>query len=166
MYKVNGELSSCDITYSGRVSSREGDTHNFAFVITFLKRIIQICSNFYCCGFVKLLSTHPIRIVVWGNIPFKLLFWGATCTFHIPLNSATLNRLLHYTLWQFSGARIFIFEGSFFAFGCQIAKSPREIFSLAMALLHVFQKMTKKHTIFCTNLQWTNRLPTQPYADS
>ena len=28
--KVNGELSSCDITYSGRVPSREGDIHNFA----------------------------------------------------------------------------------------------------------------------------------------
>ena len=30
MYKVNGELSSCDITYSGRVPSREGDIHKFA----------------------------------------------------------------------------------------------------------------------------------------
>ena len=30
MYKVNGELSSCDITYSGRDPSREGDIHNFA----------------------------------------------------------------------------------------------------------------------------------------
>ena len=30
MYKVNGELSVCDITYSGRVPSREGDIHNFA----------------------------------------------------------------------------------------------------------------------------------------
>ena len=30
LYKVNGELSSCDITYSGRVPSREGDIHNFA----------------------------------------------------------------------------------------------------------------------------------------
>ena len=30
MYKVNGELSSCDITYSGRVPSREGDIYNFA----------------------------------------------------------------------------------------------------------------------------------------
>ena len=30
MYKVNGELSSCDITYSGRVPSREGDIHNYA----------------------------------------------------------------------------------------------------------------------------------------
>ena len=29
MYKVNGE-SSCDITYSGRVPSKEGDIHNFA----------------------------------------------------------------------------------------------------------------------------------------
>ena len=30
MYKVNGELFSCDITDSGRVSSREGDIQNFA----------------------------------------------------------------------------------------------------------------------------------------
>ena len=30
IYKVNGELSSCDITYSGRVPSREGEIHNFA----------------------------------------------------------------------------------------------------------------------------------------
>ena len=30
MYKVNGELSFCDIKYSGRVPSREGDIHNFA----------------------------------------------------------------------------------------------------------------------------------------
>ena len=47
MYKVNGELSSCDITYSGRVPSKEGDIHNFC-IITSLKWIIQICSNFYC----------------------------------------------------------------------------------------------------------------------
>ena len=30
MYKVNGELFSCDITDSGRVPSREGDLQNFA----------------------------------------------------------------------------------------------------------------------------------------
>ena len=30
MYNVDGELSSCDITYSGRVPSREGNMHNFA----------------------------------------------------------------------------------------------------------------------------------------
>ena len=29
MYTVNGELSFCDITYSGRVPSREGDIYNF-----------------------------------------------------------------------------------------------------------------------------------------
>ena len=28
--QVNGELSSCDITDSGRVPSREGDINNFA----------------------------------------------------------------------------------------------------------------------------------------
>ena len=30
MYKVNGELFSCDITDSGRVPSKEGDIQNFA----------------------------------------------------------------------------------------------------------------------------------------
>ena len=30
MYKVNGELFSCDITDSGIVPSREGDIQNFA----------------------------------------------------------------------------------------------------------------------------------------
>ena len=30
MYKVNGELFSCDITDSGTVPSREGDIQNFA----------------------------------------------------------------------------------------------------------------------------------------
>ena len=71
MYKVNGELFSCDITDSGRVPSREGDIQNFG-IISSLERIIQICSNFYWnIGFLKLLSTHPIHIVVWGNLPFK-----------------------------------------------------------------------------------------------
>ena len=30
MYKVNGELFSCDITYSGIVPSREGDIQSLA----------------------------------------------------------------------------------------------------------------------------------------
>ena len=47
MYNVNGEVSSCDITYSGRVPSGEGDIHKLC-IITSLKWIIQICSNFYC----------------------------------------------------------------------------------------------------------------------
>ena len=69
MYKVNGELSFCDITYSGRVPSREGDIHNFAYslLLNELSKSAQTCT----VGFVKLLSTHPIHIVVWGNFPFK-----------------------------------------------------------------------------------------------
>ena len=69
MYKVNGELSSCDITYSGRVPSREGDTHNFAYSL--LLNGLSKSAQTFTVGFVKLLSTHPIHIVVWGNFPFK-----------------------------------------------------------------------------------------------
>ena len=54
MYKVNGELSSCDITYSGRVPSRQGDIHN----------LLSKSAQTFTVGFVKLLSTHPIHIVV------------------------------------------------------------------------------------------------------
>ena len=43
MYKVTfGELSLCDITYSGRIPPTQ------LCIITSLKWIIQICSNFYC----------------------------------------------------------------------------------------------------------------------
>ena len=70
MYKVNGELSSCDITYSGRVPSREGDIHNLC-IITSLKWSYPNLLTTFTVGFVKLLSTHPIHIVVWGNFPFK-----------------------------------------------------------------------------------------------
>ena len=50
MYKVNGELFSCDITDSGIVPSREGDIQNFA-QISSLKRIIQICLTLNLLGF-------------------------------------------------------------------------------------------------------------------
>ena len=30
----------------------------------------------FTVGFVKLLSTHPIHIVVWGNFPFKVTWAG------------------------------------------------------------------------------------------
>ena len=33
MYKINGELFSCDITDSGIVPSREGDIQNFALLV-------------------------------------------------------------------------------------------------------------------------------------
>ena len=70
MYKVNGELFSCDITDSGIVPSREGDIQNFAQLVL-LNWLSKFAQNF-TVGFVKLLSTHPIHIVVWGNFPFNI----------------------------------------------------------------------------------------------
>ena len=59
----------------------------------------------------------------------KVLFFGGY-TFHMPLTkSATLNRLLHCSLWQFSGA-LFYFWGLFFAFWGKIVLSPHVIFFL------------------------------------
>ena len=51
-------------------SSIQRGRHTKLCIISSLKRIIQICSKF-AVGFLKLLSTHPIHIVVWGNFPFK-----------------------------------------------------------------------------------------------
>ena len=51
-------------------SSIQRGRHTQLCIITSLKWIIQICSTF-TVGFVKLLSTHPIHIDVWGNFPFK-----------------------------------------------------------------------------------------------
>ena len=69
MYKVNGELFSCDITDSGRVPSREGDKQNFAKLVL-LNRLSKFAQHF-TFWFLKLLSTHPIHNVVWGNFPFN-----------------------------------------------------------------------------------------------
>ena len=79
MYKVNGELSSCDITYSGRVPSREGDKHNFAQSLLF--NGLSKSDQTFTVGFVKVLSSHPIHIVVWGNFPFKHfeIYWYFNC---------------------------------------------------------------------------------------
>ena len=49
--------------------------HTKLCIISSLKRIIQICFNF-TVGFLKLRSTHPIHIVVWGNVPFKFRYSG------------------------------------------------------------------------------------------
>ena len=68
MYKVNGDLTSCDITYSGRVPSREGDIHSFA--LSLLLNGLSKSAQTFTVGFVTLLSTHPIHIVVSGNFPF------------------------------------------------------------------------------------------------
>ena len=59
----------------------------------------------------------PVQVSLITSEPgqkFDFDFRGATV--HIPLTkSATLNRLLHCSLWQFSGA-LFYFRGLFFAF--------------------------------------------------
>ena len=69
------------------------------------------------------------RVVTRQIIEF--LFWGAT--FHIPLTkSATLNRLSHCTLWQFSGAIFFFFLGLFFVFRGQKRPEPPLFFSLVV----------------------------------
>ena len=51
MYKVNGELFSCDITDSGRVPSREGDIQNFALLVL-LNELSKFAQDF-TVGFLK-----------------------------------------------------------------------------------------------------------------
>ena len=52
-------------------SSIQRGRHTQLCMITSLKWIIQICSNFYCWVCKILLSTLPIHIVIWGNFPFN-----------------------------------------------------------------------------------------------
>ena len=61
------------------------------------------------------------------KIKIKFLFSGAT--FHSPLTirSATLSRLLHCSLWGFSGA-LLIFQGSILHFRGEIACSLPHVF--------------------------------------
>ena len=55
----------------------------------------------------------------------KITFLFSGATFHIPLTkSATLNRLLHCSLWWFSGALFYFIEGSFLHYGGKFARSP------------------------------------------
>ena len=68
-YKINGELFSCGISDSGRVPSREGGIQNFISLVL-LNGLSKFAQNFIV-RFLKLLSTHPIHIVVWGNFPFN-----------------------------------------------------------------------------------------------
>ena len=63
MYKVNRELSSSDITYSGRVPSREGDIHNFALQSFLLNGLlVSKSAQTFTVGFVKLLSTFYFKV--------------------------------------------------------------------------------------------------------
>ena len=58
-------MESCPLVishYSGRVPSREGDIRNFAYslLLNGLSKSVQT----FTVGFVKLLSIHPIHIVL------------------------------------------------------------------------------------------------------
>ena len=52
-------------------SSIQRGRHTQLCIITSLKWIIQICSNFYCWVCKIAFYTHPIHIVVWGNSPLS-----------------------------------------------------------------------------------------------
>ena len=69
-------------------SSIQRGRHTQLCIITSLKWIILICLTF-TVGFVKLLSTHPIHIVVWGNFPFNVQIW--------LLSSLLVSKVLHPT---------------------------------------------------------------------
>ena len=63
MYKVNGELSSHILAEFHPERATYTTLHNHFG--------LSKSAQTFTVGFVKLLSTHPIHIVVWGNFPFK-----------------------------------------------------------------------------------------------
>ena len=65
MYKVNGE-ESCPLVISHILA----EFHPERATYTTLHNHFN--TQTFTVGFVKLLSTHPIHIIVWGNFPFKL----------------------------------------------------------------------------------------------
>ena len=67
MYKVNGELSSCDITYILAEFHQRG-RHIQLCIVTSLKWIIQICSNFYC-WVCKIAFVSPNPHCCLGKLP-------------------------------------------------------------------------------------------------
>ena len=96
--------------------------HSLYQHVSFLS--LLLFATFYI-SFVQCI-TRQLRARRALSRPKKKKISGAT--FHIPLTkSATLNRLLHCSLWQFSGA-LFAFWGG------EIAQSPCVIFSLALSI--------------------------------
>ena len=68
-------------------------------------------------------AQSPLQPGSWQGQILNFYFWGAT--FHIPVTkSATLNKLLHCSLWQFSGALKKKLRALFLHFGGKIAQSP------------------------------------------
>ena len=96
---------------------------------------------------------HANRGQPWWQSDQKLKFYFRGATFHIPLTkSATLNRLLHCSLWQFSGA-LFYFWGLFFALRgrscpeppCNFSPGGNPTFAMAtLALAIIFPTAIRK----------------------
>ena len=70
------------------------------------------------------LQSCPLSQTVPSGQKLTLYFRGQLFTSHQLTKSATLNRLLHCSLWQF----LFYLEGSFLHSGGEIARRPRVIF--------------------------------------
>ena len=69
MCKVNGELHVLLWYHRFWQSSVQRGQHTKVCII--LLNGLSKCAQHFTVGFLKLLSTHPIHIVVWGNFPFK-----------------------------------------------------------------------------------------------
>ena len=83
MYKVDEELSSFDITFWQ--SSIQGGRHTQLCIITSLKWIKSKSAQTFTDGFLKLLSTRPSHIVVWGNFPFNSYVYFLSFTLLLDL---------------------------------------------------------------------------------
>ena len=76
-----------------------------------------------------------IGLVIAGQ-KLNFYFRGLLFTSHLLTKSATLNRLLHCSLWQFLRAPFFIFEGFFLHFGAKSPGAPVELFPWYIELLN------------------------------
>ena len=139
-------------------------TMTWRIPLIFTKMYLNVHAQSYLDEFVPTFAVKKIMIkeLSRGNLvggikkkkkKKKKHFSGAT--FHIPLTkSATLNRLLHCSLWQFSGAFFFFFfESSFLHFfflgGRGNRREPPCIFSPGTYLfLCVFHYFVTSSTLF------------------
>ena len=87
-------------------SSIQRGRHTQLCIITSLKWItVSKSAHTFTVGFIKLLSTHPIHIVVWGNFPFNRTDY----THHIDLKAVISNLKLFQN--SISNYLVLIFAG-------------------------------------------------------
>ena len=84
MYKVNGELSSCDITCSGRVPSREGDNNHFKWPAP-----TSVCSVMHVKEPTSLKEQGEIR---WSGQQSNISY-GNGCMMSTPRRGSIFRRL-------------------------------------------------------------------------